>query len=199
MNDPKLILFTGFLGSGKTSLLLESAKYLAEKDKRCAIIVNEVGEIGIDNLQMKKMGYDVWEIFGGCICCTLAMSLEETITQLMTDFQLDYILIEPSGAADPSAIYPPLEHSGFRKEKIRNVFILDSTRVDMFEAVLEPYLATSIPLADVVVINKIDVASPGELEKSDMIIGKYNQTVPLLKINVNELSENQINEMLKHD
>jgi len=50
-----------------------------------------------------------------------------------------------------------------------------------------------------VVINKIDVASPGELEKSDMIIGKYNQTVPLLKINVNELSENQINEMLKHD
>lgn len=199
MNDPKLILFTGFLGSGKTSLLLESAKYLAEKDKRCAIIVNEVGEIGIDNLQMKKMGYDVWEIFGGCICCTLAMSLEETITQLMTDFQLDYILIEPFGAADPSAIYRPLEHSGFRKEKIRNVFILDSTRVDMFEAVLEPYLATSIPLADVVVINKIDVASPGELEKSDMIIGKYNQTVPLLKINVNELSENQINEMLKHD
>jgi len=199
MNNPNLVLFSGFLGSGKTSLLLKSARHLAEKSKRCAIIVNEVGEIGIDNLQMKKMGYDVWEIFGGCICCTLAVSLEETIVQLMAGFQLDYILIEPSGAADPSAIYPPLEHSGFPKEKVKNVFILDPTRVDMFEAVLEPYLAASIPLANFVVINKIDVASLRELEKSDSIIRKYNQKVQILEINVNDLSENQINEMLKQD
>ncbi|WP_423055704.1 GTP-binding protein [Acetobacterium carbinolicum] len=107
------MLFTGFLGSGKTSLLLKCAEYLARNKKKCAIVINEIGEIGIDNLQMKKMGYDVWEIFGGCICCTMAISLEETIKQLMDKFKIEYILMEPSGAADPSALYQPLQHSGF--------------------------------------------------------------------------------------
>lgn len=197
MHNPKLILFTGFLGSGKTSLLLKTARYLAQQKRSCAIIVNEVGEIGIDNLQMKKMGYDVWEIFGGCICCTLAASLEETIEQLTANYAVEYILMEPSGAADPEALFQPLKHSGFNEENLNNVFILDPTRIDMFEAVLEPYLESSIPLADLAVINKIDVASPAELEKAEAIIRKYNQSVPVLKIDVNALSENQIEELLK--
>ncbi|KNZ42289.1 CobW family GTP-binding protein [Acetobacterium bakii] len=197
MNNPKLILFTGFLGSGKTSLLLKTARHLAQQQKQCAIIVNEVGEIGIDNLQMKKMGYDVWEIFGGCVCCTLAVSLEETIEKLTANYAVEYILMEPSGAADPKALFQPLKHCGFAKENLNNVFILDPTRVEMFEAVLEPYLESSIPLADIAVINKIDVATAPELEKSEAIIRKYNQTVPVLKINVNELSDNQIEEILK--
>ena len=197
MNDVNLILFTGFLGSGKTSLLLQSAKHLAAIDKRCAIIVNEVGEIGIDNLQMKKMGYDVWEIFGGCICCTLAVNLQETIKQLLVDFELDYILVEPSGAADPSAVYPPLIHSGFPEERIRNVMILDSTRVDMFEAVLEPYLAASIPLADIIVINKIDVASAEEIVKSRAVIQKYNKIVTVEEIDITKMTEEQIETIIK--
>jgi G3E family GTPase len=197
MNNPKLILFTGFLGSGKTSLLLQSAKQLALSKKSCAIIVNEIGEIGIDNLQMKKMGYDVWEIFGGCICCTLAASLEETIEQLTADYAVEYILMEPSGAADPGALFAPLKHCGFDGENLKNVFILDPTRIDMFETVLEPYLESAIPLADLAVINKIDVAMASELEKSEMIIRKYSQAATILKININKLSENQIEEILK--
>lgn len=192
MDGPKIVLFTGFLGSGKTSLLLRCAKNLAETKKRSAIIVNEVGEIGIDNLQMKKMGYAVWEIFGGCICCTLAISLEDTLTQLMANYELDYILIEPSGAADPAAIYPALSHSGFSKEQIRNVMILDPTRIEMFEAVLEPYLAASVPLADFAVINKIDVAAADEIKKTEEVIKQYHQDLPTVQINVKHLVNEQI-------
>lgn len=197
MNNSKLILFTGFLGSGKTSLLLKIAKYLAEQKKQCAIIVNEVGEIGIDNLQMKKMGYDVWELFGGCICCTLAASLEETIEQLTKKYELEYILMEPSGAADPGALYQPLLHCNFSKEQINNIFIMDPTRVEMFEEVLQPYLQAAISLANITVINKIDVASVEEIEISNQVIKKYNDKVPILKINLNILEENQIQQILK--
>ena len=196
MNDPKLLLFTGFLGSGKTSLLLKIARKLSQNKKRCAIIVNEVGEIGIDNLQMKKMGYDVWEIFGGCICCTLAISLEDTMQQLLDNFELDYILMEPSGVADPSALYEPIKHSGFPDEKVKNVFILDPTRICMFEEVLEPYLQSAIPLADVTVINKIDIATAEEMAESEKVIRKYNKEIMIFKINVNELEEKQIGELI---
>lgn len=196
MTDTKLILFTGFLGSGKTSLLLKCAEYLARNKKKCAIIINEIGEIGIDNLQMKKLGYDVWEIFGGCICCTMAISLEETIKQLMANYEIEYILMEPSGAADPKALYQPLQHSGFTAAQIYNIFIMDPTRVEMFEAVLEPYLQTAIPLANGAVINKIDLASAEEMKKSYQIIKKYNDKVPISEINLNELAENQIRQLL---
>ncbi len=197
MANPKLILFTGFLGSGKTSLLLKVARYLAEQKKQCAIIVNEIGEIGIDNLQMKKMGYDVWELFGGCICCTLAASLEDTIDQLTKNYMLEYILMEPSGAADPGALYQPLRHCQFTDDQINNVFIMDPTRVEMFEAVLQPYLQSAIPLANITVINKIDVASVEEIETSNQVIKKYNDKVPILKINLNRLDENQIQQIIK--
>nr|WP_320026052.1 GTP-binding protein [uncultured Acetobacterium sp.] len=196
MTDTKLILFTGFLGSGKTSLLLKCAKYLARNKKKCAIIINEIGVIGIDNLQMKKLGYDVWELFGGCICCTLAISLEETIQQLMTDYKIEYILMEPSGAADPTSLYQPLFHSGFTAAQINNIFIMDPTRVEMFEAVLEPYLQSAIPLANHAVINKIDLGSEEEIKKSKQIIIKYNCKVLITEINLNELTENQIEQLL---
>ncbi|MBU4440268.1 MAG: cobalamin biosynthesis protein CobW [Firmicutes bacterium] len=196
MIDTKLILFTGFLGSGKTSLLLKCAEYLARNKTRCAIIINEIGEIGIDNLQMKKMGYDVWEIFGGCICCTMAISLEETIQQLMMDYEIEYILMEPSGAADPTTLYQPLLHSGFTAAQISDIFIMDPTRVEMFEAVLEPYLQSAIPLANHAIINKIDLASAEEMKKSNQIIKKYNEKVPIFEINLKELTENQIKQLL---
>jgi G3E family GTPase len=197
MNTSKMMLFTGFLGSGKTSLLLKTARYLAGQKKQCAIIVNEVGEIGIDNLQMKKMGYDVWEIFGGCICCTLTVSLEETISNLTTNYKIEYILMEPSGAADPKALFGPLEHGGFKKDNLNNVFIMDPTRVEMFKAVLEPYLQSSIPLADLVVINKIDVASTAEIDESENVVQAYNPGAAIIRANLNELEDRQIELLIR--
>ena len=64
---PKLFLFSGFLGSGKTTLLNLTARYLTEKGYKIAMVINEAGETGVDNLYMKKKGYMVKELFGGCI------------------------------------------------------------------------------------------------------------------------------------
>ena len=110
---PKLFLFSGFLGSGKPTLLNLTARYVTEKGYKIAMIINEAGETGVDNLYMKKKGYAVRELFGGCICCTLAQNLKEMVLELNERYSLDAILMEPSGTASPKALYKPLCQAGY--------------------------------------------------------------------------------------
>lgn len=122
---PKLFLFSGFLGSGKTTLLNLTARYLTEKGYKIAMVINEAGETGVDNLYMKKKGYMVKELFGGCICCTLAQNLKEMVLDLSEHYSLEAILMEPSGTASPKALYKPLCQAGYTGDSIHHISILD--------------------------------------------------------------------------
>ncbi|MCL5952374.1 MAG: cobalamin biosynthesis protein CobW, partial [Chloroflexi bacterium] len=77
-----LLLFAGFLGSGKTSLIIPLAKAVVKSERRAAIVVNEIGEIGIDNQLMRQLDLNVWELVAGCICCTLSADLVTTLQKL---------------------------------------------------------------------------------------------------------------------
>lgn len=183
---PKLFLFSGFLGSGKTTLLNLTAHYLAEKGFRIAMIINEAGETGVDNLYMKKKGYTVKELFGGCICCTLAQNLKEMVLDLNEHYHLDAILMEPSGTASPRALYKPLCQAGYTEDMIHHISILDPLRTEMFLAILEPLLEDSLPLAEGIVQNKIDAATPEMLTFSDEIRKRFNETAPVYRMNLLE-------------
>lgn len=169
----KIFLISGFLGSGKTAFALELIKRLSTKEIRVALIVNEVGEIGIDNQYMKQLGHNVWEIFGGCICCSLSTGLESTLTELENNFKPNVIIIEPSGAADPKAIYEVLLGLNFEKEKINNFFILDPTRIEMFEEILSPLLYSSLNFASSVIVNKLDLADETAISKCKRLIEEH--------------------------
>ena len=99
-----LLLFSGFLGSGKTSLVLRVVQYALDKNIKVAILVNEIGEVGIDNQLMRQLDMNVWELLGGCICCTLSADLVSTLEQLDREYAPELVIIEPSGAADPRSI-----------------------------------------------------------------------------------------------
>jgi uroporphyrinogen-III decarboxylase len=78
----RLLLFTGFLGSGKTTLVIRLARFAVEHGQKVAILVNEIGEVGIDNQLMRRLDLNVWELLGGCICCTLSADLVSTLQEL---------------------------------------------------------------------------------------------------------------------
>ena len=182
---PEMILFTGFLGSGKTTMLLKTIEMLAAENKKCAIIVNEIGEVGIDNRQMRKLGYDVLDLFGGCVCCTLKVTLEATINHLIEEYDgIDYILFEPSGMADPASMYPSMENCGYTPEDIRNVFIFDPLRVDLYRVRLNSLLRSSLGLARAVVINKIDEASQDAVSEAEGMIRDIGDRLPVFKMDV---------------
>jgi G3E family GTPase len=99
-----MLIITGFLGVGKTTFILRIIDRIAGTGVRLAAIVNDFGEVNVDGKVMEKYGLDVQESSGGCICCTLRVSLIETIRTLALNFKPDLIVMEPSGIADPESL-----------------------------------------------------------------------------------------------
>ena len=142
-------------------------------------------KVGIDNRQMRKLGYDVLDLFGGCVCCTLKVTLEATINHLLTEYDgIDYILFEPSGMADPAGMYPSMENCGYTTEDIRNVFIFDPLRVDLYRVRLNSLLKSSLELAWAVVINKIDEAPEHAVREAEGMIRNLDGRLPVFKMDV---------------
>jgi G3E family GTPase len=160
----KLLMVTGFLGSGKTTLILGLAAAAQARTLRTAIIVNEIGEVGIDNQLMRQLDLDVWELFNGCICCTLTVDLVTTLHKLDGDYAPDLVIVEPSGAADPANLLHALPYyRGRPLAGICWVAVLDPLRLPMLLEVLEPLITSGIRQADTIVISKIDLAGEAEV------------------------------------
>jgi G3E family GTPase len=195
---PPVILFTGFLGSGKTTMLLKTIEILSAADKKCAIIINEIGEVGIDNRQMRMMGYDVLDLFGGCVCCTMKVTLEATVNHLLEDYEdLDYILFEPSGMANPLSMYPAIMNCGYREEDIQNVFIFDPTRIALYQKRMNQLFNDSINLAKCVVINKLDQVNQSEIETAVKMVETIRPGLKTYKMNLNEALSQEFHQYLR--
>jgi G3E family GTPase len=176
----QLLLVTGFLGSGKTTLILSLAAAAQAAGRRAAIIVNEIGEIGIDNQLMRQLDLDVWELFNGCICCTLTVDLVTTLQKLDEGYAADLVVVEPSGAADPTNLLRALPYyRGRPLASTRWVTVLDPLRLPMLLEVLEPLITAGIRQGDFLVISKTDLAAPEELAAATDAIRSINAESPL--------------------
>lgn len=174
-------VITGYLGSGKTTLLNHILSQ--QHGLKIAVIVNEFGEVGIDGqLIIQDDQEELIEFNNGCLCCTVRGDLIETISKLQERAEeLDAILIETTGLADPA----PVASTFFVSEEIRS-----STRLDSFITVvdavnLEKNLEQSIEaqeqvaFADIVLVNKADLASDEAVSRIERKIRHLN---PLAKI-----------------
>jgi G3E family GTPase len=157
-------VLTGFLGAGKTTLL---NRILTETHgKRYAVIVNEFGEIGIDNDLIVDAEEEIFEMNNGCICCTVRGDLIRIIEGLMKrKGQFDGIVIETTGLADPA----PVAQTFFVDEDVRRNTKLDAivTVVDAKHLVGQldgaPEAQEQIAFADIVILNKTDLVEGEEL------------------------------------
>ena len=157
-------MLTGYLGAGKTTLL---NRLLSENHgKKYAVVINEFGELGVDNDLVVDSDEEVFEMNNGCICCTVRGDLIRIVGGLMKRAQkFDGIIVETTGLANPA----PVAQTFFVDEDVKAKTRLDAivTVVDAKHllARLEdcPEAADQIAFADVIVLNKLDLVTPEEL------------------------------------
>ncbi|WP_331375420.1 CobW family GTP-binding protein [Sinorhizobium chiapasense] len=181
--EPTLVtVLTGYLGAGKTTLL---NRILTEPHgKKFAVIVNEFGEVGIDNDLIVESDEDVFEMNNGCICCTVRGDLIRIIEGLMRRRdRFDGILIETTGLADPA----PVAQTFFVDEDVRSKTRLDSivTVVDAKHLLGEIDQAheaqEQLAFADTIILNKTDLVNADELAAVEERIRRINPTASILK------------------
>lgn len=147
----------GFLGSGKTTLLIRLGTELSRSGKRVAIIVNEVGEVGVDGAVIDSFGLQSVEITEGCICCSLSGSLQNTLKKLAKEFKPDIIMIEPTGIALPSIIVKLVRTAMVGEERMFTICIIDAFRAAKLFKEANLFVSRQIVGADIVAVNKIDL------------------------------------------
>ena len=151
-----ILCIAGFLGSGKTTVLLEVARAMTEGGTRLAVIENEIGEVGIDGGYVREQGLPVQELFGGCICCTLQAGLVETLRTVQNRYEPDWVIIEPTGLAAPGDILGVVVDHCPDVDTIRVLTLVDAPRWPMLLEIVEPLVTAQLETADVVAVNKVD-------------------------------------------
>ena len=183
----KLLLVSGFLGSGKTTFIIQFAQAAVAREIKVAVLVNEIGEIGIDDQHMRRLGLNVWEILGGCICCTLAGDLGNTLDQLVTEYKPDMVILEPSGAANLKSVDQSIAiYESKNLLKARKIAIVDPLRFSMLIQVLTPLITSQIQSAELVLINKKDVAASEDMEYARRKVADLNPEAKILCTSVRE-------------
>ena len=168
-------VLTGYLGSGKTTLL---NRILSEDHgKKYAVIVNEFGEIGIDNDLIVESDEEIYEMNNGCVCCTVRGDLVRVVQGLLKrKGRFDGILLETTGLADPA----PVAQTFFMDEDVRAKARLDAVvaLVDAKHFPLRlkdaPEAEDQVAFADVVILNKTDLVDAEELAKIRATVRKIN-------------------------
>jgi G3E family GTPase len=178
-----LAIVAGFLGSGKTTLILSIAGQLSAAGSKVAIVENEVGEIGIDGALIRCAGLTVRELSNGCICCQLSADLVPTLEALAAEFSPHWVIIEPSGIAEPKRMLAVLPYyHGPPLTMVRVLTLVDPTRIPELFEVLTPLVTAQVRAAELVVINKIDLASGEQLAAARALVRQVNPKARLVEV-----------------
>jgi G3E family GTPase len=190
-------VLTGYLGAGKTTLL---NRILSEPHgKKYAVVVNEFGEIGIDNDLVVGADEEVFEMNNGCVCCTVRGDLVRILDGLMRrKGKFDAIIVETTGLADPA----PVAQTFFVDENVGR-----KTRLDAVVTVADakwlkdrlkdaPEAKNQIAFADVILINKTDLVSPAELDEVEARIRGINRYA---KVHKTERAQVPLDEVLSRN
>ncbi len=181
MSDLRINLLFGFLGSGKTTLV---RRVLDERggERPMAVIVNEFGEVGVDGDIIAGGNVNLVELTSGCLCCTLRGSLMSAVEELREKAAVEQIVVEATGVASPGDMLEDLNDSKIAHEIDVGplVTVVDAPKFTRLQEMLGEFYEDQVENADVVVLNKIDLATPEELEEANAAVREINPDATLL-------------------
>jgi G3E family GTPase len=192
-------ILTGFLGAGKTTLL----NYILKQQHgyKFGIIVNEIGEIGIDGQLVENQREEVVQMNNGCVCCTVRKDLVKGVQKLLQRGGFDYLLVETTGIADPG----PVAQTFLNIPQLQQYVRLDSiiTVVDA-EQIAHQLGETEtareqIAMADFVLLNKTDLVDAARLELIEGLIKKLNPQAEVFRTDHSQVNLRQLLDMNAFD
>jgi len=172
-------LLFGFLGSGKTTLV---RRLIDRCNGRVAVIVNEFGDVGIDGEVLRGKNVDMVELNSGCVCCTMKGSLVLAIRELHEKKGVTQVTVESTGIAQPAevlAAFRGLSSAEFI-ESCTAVSIVDAGKFLKLERILGDFYLAQVRYADVVILNKVDIAVEQELDEVRRKTREVNPIAPVL-------------------
>lgn len=172
-----ITILTGYLGAGKTTLLRHMLKKTSE---RIAIVMNEFGEIAIDSAVLKGENIEIAELSGGCVCCSITGEFEEALKEIVGRTKPDRIVLETSGVADPESIVYDIRENVPMAQLDGVVTLVDARELSHFPGLGET-VKSQIRLADVILVNKADLVSEGDMQRIERIVRELNRTALMVR------------------
>lgn len=181
-------VLTGFLGSGKTSLLQRSIASPALRN--AAVIINEFGELGLDHLLVETIENGMVLLQSGCVCCTVREDLGQALRDLYerrADGRVpafDRVVIETTGLADPAPVVATLLHEPVVRHHYRAANVIVTVDIiNLARHLAEaPEATKQIAMADRVVVTKTDIAEPGAFDRAAAAIAALNGVAPITDV-----------------
>lgn len=194
MNKPvEVYILSGFLGSGKTTVLKRIVDECKKRDQKLGIILNELGDTNVENhlFENEKM----YELLNGCICCSIQDDLKMTLNQFVEN-PVDVLLIEGTGVANPNEIVEALATPEFidRFSLLSIISLVDASNYLDYQSIfssskeIRTLLKEQITSASLIILNKTDLVSEKKLEKINSQISKLiTHDVPVVKSSFGEV------------
>ena len=193
----KIDIFSGFLGAGKTTLIkkLITEAYAGEK---LVLIENEFGEIGIDGGFLSEAGIQINEINSGCICCSLVGDFGKALSQVLTEYAPDRILIEPSGVGKLSDVIRAVQGAA-TEGAVLNGFttVVDAGKCKMYMKNFGEFFNDQVENAGCIILSHTDTTSASKIETAVSLLREHNPTAVIVTTPWKDLTGAQLLEAME--
>ena len=194
----KIDIISGFLGAGKTTFI---KKLLQEaiSGEQVVLIENEFGEIGIDGGFLKDSGIEIREMNSGCICCSLVGDFGKSLSEVLTNYKPDRIIIEPSGVGKLSDVMKAVIDVSADMDVALNsaVTIVDAAKCKMYMKNFGEFFNNQIENAGTVVLSRTDITDTAKIQKDVEMIREKNPKAAIVTTPLAELGGSQLLEIIE--
>ena len=188
----KIDIISGFLGAGKTTLINKLIKEAYGKEK-LVLIENEFGDIGIDGGFLQEAGINITEMNSGCICCSLVGDFGDALKKVISEYNPDRVLIEPSGVGKLSDVIKAVNNVKADGVKLNcHAVVVDAGKCKMYMKNFGEFFNDQIEHANCIVFSHTDKAGEAKLLEAVKLVREHNGTARIISTNWNELTADQM-------